>query len=286
MTMQRLVPVLLLVVSFFGSFGQDRLFFINGSSKTATVVQIWPDFVKVRIDNKERSIDKSELLLIEFENGATITCTQPAKDVMYDPQGHAERQSPEKPLAYRPTSLFSVNSLALCNADASVFYEKLLGKLFGVGAMGAYNFNSGVTILNASAALLPGAKKKYDLGLFANYYFDPPDNTQETTIYTGILVKYMRLRFLKTQSIQGPPGSATQIGYTAAEGVQLCPMLTGGTHTQLENGLFFRTLIGLGMYKLSGDYFEEYNYRVNGGSGTRSSSLVSAYLGFNLGFIF
>lgn len=283
--LKRLTFYLLLLCT--GVRAQDRVLFTNGQSRNGLVLQLWPDFVIVDFEGKERKIKKKNLLLIEFADGSVQTFSRPNTDVVVDTSGKGQFKTTET-LSYQPTDLISVNSLAVSNSDISLFYEKLVGNRVGAGVMGAYNFNRSATLLNVYMAGLPAARKQFDLGAFVNFYFEPPHEPNQTALYTGAMIKYMQFSFSKIVEINPSSGGATQIHYVPTQGKQLCPMLIGGTHSSVNGKFFIHTIVGLGLFQMKGSYLQQFNYAVFGNTGTvsRSRLLFEAYLGLNIGFSF
>jgi len=186
----------------------------------------------------------------------------------------------------------SLNSLALYNADVSVFYEHITkNKLFGVGVMGAYNFNLNTTLPNLFLYALQNSKKNYDIGATFNFY--PGELNEGTSIYIGAMIKYTNFSFDKiiSDSVTNSNVTSVSIRYSKTTGGQFAPFITGGTHTFLNDHFYLRTLIGIGVFKLNGDFKKEFNSRINKNSKSNTppsnyNFLPKMYLGINLGFNF
>lgn len=292
--------VYLLVFISVTATAQDKIYFLDGSSKTGKVLEISSDQITLQTQSEPEVFLKSSILLIEFKNGSVEAINTPTRTVIYNA---ANTPSLEKtPRARQEIDLFnynlgSLNTLALCNADVSGFYERLLpGKQFGVGLMAAYNFNVYANASNFFIAVLNNAKKKYDLGVYANFY--PTGFEKRTTFYYGLLFKYMSFTFTKVTEEPVPVGSGLSptLKYEPAEGSQLATIFTCGTHSIFKNKFFIKTIFGLGGFNLRGDYRQQYNYYLNNLSQQQNSQktptvydrrfLLKFYFGINMGFSF
>ncbi len=133
---------------------QDKLFFLDGSTKTGKVTEIGPEQITLKINNENNLIQKSLVLLIEFKNGSCDIINVPTENITHvadKKENFHFKQSKKEVYNYNQVSL---NSLALCNADVSVFYERILPiKKIGIGVMGAYNFNLYANTLNSNIAI-------------------------------------------------------------------------------------------------------------------------------------
>lgn len=291
----------LLLLSAFISGAQDQVYFLDGSSRSGKVTEIAPEHVILQTGGARETIDRGLILLIEFKNGSIEVMHAPEKSLVYDPEpvssGTSKKQAERIPFNY---SLGSVNTLALCNADISGFYERILpNKKIGIGAMAAYNFNARSSVSNLFISVLNSAKKKYDLGGFVNIYTDGY-GSETTTFYFGVLFKYMRFSFYNVieEKVNSGGAISTTFKYRPTEGSQLATIFTCGTHTSLNRNFFFKTLIGLGGFNLRGDYRAQYNYALNtAGQNTNTNSnptptsydrgfLLKLYAGLNFGFSF
>jgi hypothetical protein len=160
----------LLILAFCGIKAQDKVYFLNGSSKECRVLEIGPEQILVKTAEETEVLYPAEILLIKFKNGSTEIINTPTASVIYNPamKNNGKPNTTEK--LHKPIYL-SLNTLALCNADISAFYEYVpANKKIGIGIMGAYNFNLNATAQNLFIAILPNAKKNYDLGLTLNFY--------------------------------------------------------------------------------------------------------------------
>jgi len=270
---------------------QDKIYLQNGNIKTGKVIEISPDMITFISNNTEQSIGKYDVLLIEFENG-TYDLINPAREtIIYNPQTEVnpsiiQKQKPAK------VNYVSLNSLALYNADIAVFYEHTTkNKLFGFGAMGAYNFNLKTTLPNLFLSFLHNAKKNYDLGATLNFY--PVQFSGETSIYFGVMIKYTSFSFDKviTDSTKNGNITSVNVSYTRTNGSQLATIFTVGTHTSLSDQFYLRTLAGFGAFQLNGDFRREFNSEINKHNNPNTQPvnynfLPKMYLGINIGFNF
>lgn len=286
----------MLLISAFVCRAQDTVYFLDGSSKTGKVTEIAPEHIVLETPAEKVTLPRDQVLLVEFKNGYVEVMTPPEKTLVYSPNS-AERSRPRaQQHDLTNYNLGSVNTLALCNADVSAFYERILpNKKLGLGLMGAYNFNVHASVSNLFIATLNNAKKKYDLGAFANFY--PAGYGEGTTsFYYGILIKYMSFSFNSVIEEKAVVGGAvsTTIKYKPSQGSQLATIVTCGTHTRLVKNFFLRSLIGIGGFNMRGDYREQYNYMLNTntqGTNTNTTTydrgfLLKFYAGINLGFTF
>lgn len=269
------------------TIAQDRIYMTDGDVVTGHITLMMEKRVVVELNNRKRSFEKNRIVLIEFEDGHREIFTAPSTDVLFL-ESEKTGPAPRKAEVLNRSQL-AINTLALCNADVSVFFERHLQKRIGAGVMGAYNFNQGITPLNLYLAPLENARKRYDLGAFVNFYLDPPNQPGRSTVFFGLMTKYMRFDFTKITEVVKIPGGAAQLGYSPASGTQLTTLVTGGTHTMLGNNFFIKMMGGLGFFRMRGDYLEQFNYAVNrttGNSVDGNDFLIKAYLCFNLGYSF
>jgi sRNA-binding regulator protein Hfq len=282
-------------VFFFASLmtlAQDKIYLLNGQLLTGKVTEIEDVMIKYRVDGEEQVIGRQYVMLIEFKSGQVEMMTPPETESVYMPEGIDNRRLSDNSKKLEKNNSISLNSLALCNSDVSVFYEKLLLKQFGVGVMGAYNFNTVSSYLNSNISVLGNAKKNYDLGCYANLYLT--DN-RGFTIYGGMLFKYTSLSFSKTNVTQtySGTGSAQSVNYsyTPAEGYQFSSFFTMGTKHVIRDNFFMSTMAGLGGFNLHGDYKYQYNFKANENRDPRKQPvsygfLLKVYFGVNIGMSF
>lgn len=268
---------------------QDKIYFIDGSTLAGKVVEIGIDQITIDTHNQTESFPRKDVLLIVYKNGSFEKINFPENDVIY-----SEKENFPRLEASNDHELFlfnqgSVNTLALCNADISGFYERILkNKKVGLGIMGAYNFNTSTSISNIFIAVLNNSKKTYDLGAFVNFY--PSRFKSRNLFYFGMMMKYTRFTFVKVTEVAG----GSSLSFSPARGGQLATMGTVGSQHFLAQLFFVKTLFGLGGFNLRGDYRQQYNYatkttRAPATSKTRSVDvgfLLKVYLELNIGFTF
>jgi hypothetical protein len=283
-------------MSSFAGVAQDRVYLLDGSCKVVKVLEIASEQITVVplsesgapfVDANE-TISKRDLLLIEYKNGLVEVYNRPEKTAIYNSDGRLNKKSHgnSKDISYY--NFASLNTLALCNSDISGFYEHLVhSKKLGAGAMGAYNFNRYAGLQNALIAILPNAKKNYDIGLFLNLY--PSGFKRRATFFYGVLFKYTSFKFTKV--IEEKVGSAINISYAPAKGSQLATIFTVGIQIKITPTFFLKTMAGLGGFNMRGDYREQYNYQLNANRKTgdpviNAKFLPKFYFGLNAGFNF
>lgn len=289
-----LKPILtyLFLVFFCAIKAQDKIYFLNGTSKTGTIVEISEEQITAQLSKKEKlTFDRSTILLIEFKNGSIEIITQPKENVLYNPVEAENQLKQVVKKEFILSNFGSLNTLALCNADISGFFEHVLpNRLIGIGVMGAYNFNERVSLSNLFIAPLTSARKKYDLGAFANFYLDGLPDDEETTFYYGLLFKYMHFDFTKVTEITTTTNGfvSTSFKYNRATGNQLATIFTFGTHSNITKKFFIKSIFGIGGFNMRGDYKEQYNYFIQKNTGINDDRkfLLKLYFGFNAGFAF
>lgn len=268
---------------------QDKLFFLNGTTKTGKVTEITPNYIALKSDSGVIEFERTAILLIEFKNGKFDKINDPEKDVTTKADKKENfhfKQANKQLYSYNRVS---INSLALCNADIAAFYERMLpGKKIGLGVMGAYNFNLYANGTNAFIAILANAKKNYDMGGFINLY--PARFEKRTFMHLGVMVKYTSFNFTSVRSDSVKVGNvyAVSNSYKASKGSQLATIFTIGSHTDITKNFFIKTIFGLGGFKLTGAYKEQFNIELNKANTNNqpleSKSLPKLYFGINLGF--
>jgi sRNA-binding regulator protein Hfq len=265
--------LLLFIFLCFNAFSQDKIYLLNGECYKGKVTEVQTESIKIK--NSERSvIYKDEILLIEYSNGLIENYKAPQADVVYSQPG-AENKIDMQVLNDLKRSRLSINTLALTNADLSCFYEYLTrDKSVGFGAMGAYNFNRYANAQNAFIAILNNSKKNYDLGAYINFYTDRKES--KSSFYYGVLFKYTDFTFSQLSD------SSNVVKFTTRKGSQLATILTIGSHVNLTNDLFIKTLFGLGGFNMKGAYKEEFNRIID--AGISYTFMFKLYFGINIGF--
>lgn len=273
-----------LILVYFGVLmnfsAQDKIYFLNGSSKAAKVLEISPESILIEGEDEPVTLKRENLLLILYKNGTVELINTPSQNLIYNPAAPVKFSGTNAERIFKPNH-FSVNTLALCNADVAAFYEYITrSKKIGVGVMGAYNFNLKATYQNQYIARLQNAKKNFDVGATVNIY--PWAFKKRTTFYFGMMLKYTGFSFdgIKADPVNG----GNTVIYFPASGSQLATLFTSGTHTLFGQGFFIKTMLGLGAFKLKGEYKEQFNYELNSAGYDRINYLPKIYFGINLGF--
>lgn len=280
----------LIVCLFFTSavHSQDKLFLHDGTVKTGKVVEIGIENIIYDVNDESFTLSRNEVILIEFKNGTTEIINRPLTNKVISPDGKVEKKNRDDVQKISHSNFISYNSFALCNSDIAVFYEKIMPrKKLGLGFMFAYNFNSSANATNLFIAPLANGKKKYDLGLTANYYFK--SNRPDKVWYAGLLFKYTEFSFSRAQEQGTPPNII--INYTADRGSQLCTIITFGTQRMINKSFFIKTIAGLGGFIARGHYKEQLNYYLNKDNKPNDPKLdvnflPKIYLGLNAGIVF
>jgi len=271
---------------------QDKIYFLDGTTKTGKIIEIAPEEITIKIDYNNISFPRSSILLLEFKNSSCEIINKPNENItlISDKKENFHFKQAEKEL-YNYNQI-SLNSLALCNADISVFYERILPKKkTGIGIMGAYNINQYANAFNLNIAILNNAKKNYDLGAYINFY--PSKIEKRNRLYFGLMMKYTSFNYssVKDDSVKIGNLVSYTTKYTPAKGSQLATIVTLGSHTDITNTFFIKTIFGIGAFKLRGDYKVQYNREFNNQPNNSNNSqpvnynfLPKFYFGINIGF--
>ncbi|MEO6304417.1 MAG: hypothetical protein ABIP51_14725 [Bacteroidia bacterium] len=273
---------------------QDKIYFLDGTTRTGKVTEIRSQQIVIKENYENTEIPRSAVLLIEFSDGSTEIINIPEENITanIDKKENFHFKQPKNEI-YNYNQA-SINSLALCNADVTAFYERILStKKIGLGLIGSYNFNLNANGINSFIAVLANAKKNYDLGAFINLYTGRAE--KRTRFYYGMMIKYTSFNFTTVKEDSSKVGNAYSVttNYKAAKGHQLATIFTIGTSTDITRNFFIKTIFGIGAFKLHGDYKEQYNRELNKQSNQASGSntaplnvkfLPKFYFGINLGF--
>ena len=272
---------------------QDKLYFLDGTNKVGKITEIGPEEIIIKIDFDNISFPRSSILLLEFKNGSTEIINKPTETIarIAEKKENFHFKQAKKELYYY--NQVSLNSLALCNADISVFYERILPKKrSGVGVMGAYNINQYANAFNINIAVLSNSKKNYDLGAFFNFY--PSRSEKRTRLHFGLMMKYTSFNYSSVKNVNTTIGNSVSATttYSAAKGSQLATIITMGSHSDISNNFFIKTIFGIGAFKLRGDYKTQYNQEINNVNNQSNNNsqpvtynyLPKFYFGINIGF--
>lgn len=294
-----LLYLLLFSALFVGA--QDKIYFLDGSCNIYKILEINDTELLVAplsesgtpFVNSNEVIPKNTVLLVEYKNGSIDIYNKPKTDLRYSPGQKTSEKESEKRLVtneFNFSNFGSLNALALCNADATGFYEHILPeKKLGLGLMATYNFNPSTTAANAFIDILNSAKKNYDIGLFANIY--PNRMKKRTSFFIGLLIKYTSFNFNSVIEEKVPLSSSVNIKYVPSQGSQLATLVTTGFQTAMTKSFFLKYFIGLGGYNLRGTYKEQFNYYMNTNRPPTTpvyniGFLPKLYIGINAGFAF
>ena len=280
------------------AFSQDKIFYTNGVSKNVSVKEINPENIIIETDSTTETILKEDVMLIEYKNGSIDVFNSPKDSKIINLNSlQKNNMHLQSKIAFN-YNFISFNSLALGNADASVFYEHISkNKKIGLGVMGAYNFNSYSNNPNLFITILNNAKKNYDFGIYCNFY--RKTFSKKTTFCYGILFKQTNFSFnlLTEDTVKTSNSTYINVNYKYTKGNQFATIFNIGTHTTILPNFFIKTLIGVGVFKLRGDYKTEFNYEINKNNNSNNSNNKSAeklnvnflpklYMGLNIGFAF
>lgn len=284
--MKRFATYVLLVL-FVSLKAQDRIILLNGAEKNGPIREVGPEYIKFLFYDELVSVPREDVMLLEYKNGYVEIINPPIESTVFTPHDASESRLEKNAEKMNGNNQLSINTLALMNADAALFYERLLARRrIGIGAMGAYNFNNYVGVLNGFLLPLSNAKKHYDLGLNFNYHFTRPK--EYNSIYVGLLFKYTYFTFSKTVLSGNPPGS--NINYLPASGYQLSTIFTAGMQRRLGDNFLIKSVFGIGGFNLKNDYLKEYNYQSNQSNPQNVNSnvtfLLKLYVGVNAGYTF
>ncbi len=294
----RVLLLLLFLTVVFKISSQDKLYLLSGECKNVRVTEIGIDEVKFETDSSNEIVLKETILLIEYKNGTLDVFNRAPESKIINLNSVNKKQINNQNKALFNYNLVSFNSLALCNADASVFFERILqNKKIGMGVMAAYNFNVEAISPNINIVILNGAKKNYDLGLFCNVY--KKRFIKKTSLSYGIMFKQTNFSFnsVAEDSIKTTTSTGVNITYTKSKGNQFATLFNFGTHTMVLPNFFIKTYFGVGGFNLRGNYKQQYNYEINKASNSNTNQngtpaqlnvtfLPKLYVGINLGYAF
>jgi hypothetical protein len=206
--------------------------------------------IRTELKWEVRDFLKRDLLLIEHADGSVEIFNRPVAESAYDDARHGPLLTEDK-----TKNLVSWNTLALCNSDLSLFYERLLlGKMCGTGVMAAYNFNLHASLQNINIYLLNNGTKLYDLGAYIHIYPNGLDNMFSP--FFGMMFKYTALSFNVVKQ-DASTGGVTK--FIPATGGQPAFLFLGGMQWDVNSRFFLRGFGSLGFFSLQGEYRAEYN---------------------------
>lgn len=277
----------LIIIYFFISYffkAQDKIYFLDGAIKHGKTIEISSEFILLSNNKLIDTFLISKILLIEYQNGRIDLINKPKENSIQYLDSSKKKQ--ERFANFYNYNQVSLNTIALCNSDITLFYEHIFKrKLIGAGLIGAYNFNTRASFLNLFITTLNNSKKKYDLGAFVNFYINR--TKKKNQFYFGTLVKYCQFSYTKIV-VENSKGANT-IKYINTDGYQLATTLTVGSHFNFTKTFFIKSYFGFGGFNLRGDYREQYNYQLKSNRGYQKKDrnvgfLPKLYLGINVGF--
>lgn len=268
--------------------GQDKLYFLNGESKSGKVLEVGSEQVVFVKDLDTFRVYRFNLMFIEYKMGRTEVLNRPVWDATY--RGRASSapvRNQDQTLLRNPNQVY-VNTLSLVNADFSLYYEYILNnKSVGLGCFGTYNFNTYAGFPNLFIAVLNNGKKLYDAGLFLTRY---SRSNSDHRLFYGIMIKYTEFRYsaalLDTINKTNTPN--VQVNYIDSKGHQISPLFHMGVHTDISDLLFIKTSFSLGFFHLAKTYSQQFSYAVSepGEPVESVQFLVKGSIGLCLGFKF
>lgn len=266
---------------------QDKVYLMDGQKQEGTVTEISEEKITLSTGSGTRDIKVSTIVLIEFQNGRTEVFNRAPKD-HYLLSGRAARK-PENNKTKLQNECY-INTLALFNADLSLYYEyRFLKRAIGLGMLGTYNFNHYATLPNAFIGILNNGKKRFDAAAFMNFYSGSVDASHN--LYLGFMLKYTAFDFtaVKEDSVYSNNTVSVLVNYEEASASQLSFLFNIGSHHDIAENLFIKTSFAFGFFALQGIYKEQLNYTLRNsetGKPANFSILPKASLGISVGVKF
>ncbi|MBL7902559.1 MAG: hypothetical protein JNK73_11240 [Bacteroidia bacterium] len=267
---------------------QDKVYLLDGQKLEGTVTEISDEKITLLTGSMTREIQVSTIVLVEFQNGRTEVFNRAAQD-HYLLNGRAARKPQENSSTKLQNECY-INTLALVNADLSVYYEyRFIKRAIGTGLMGTYNFNRYATLPNVFIGILNNGKKRFDAAAFINFYSGSVDAGHK--MYLGFMLKYTAFDFtaVKEDSIYSNNTVSVLVNYEEASGSQLSFLFNIGSHHNITENLFIKTSFAFGFFALNGIYKEQLNYALRNsetGVPANFSILPKASLGLCVGVKF
>jgi hypothetical protein len=267
---------------------QDKIYLLDGQRHEGKVSEISSEKITYLFNGISRVVAVDLVLLIEFSSGRTQVFHAAQKDIYRAKTIRPEREEDKHRVKWQ--NEFYINTLALYNADVSLYYEyRLKTKQIGLGFLGTYNFNAYATAPNYYVAALSNGKKLYDAGAFISFY----TRNQQATLqfYYGLMFKYTAFNFtaVNEDSVYANNSASVLVSYEPASGSQLSTLLNLGIHSDITETVFIKSSFALGFFVLKGVYKEQLNTIMSNpqnGYISNYSVLPKASLGFSVGFKF
>lgn len=240
-------------------------------------------FTHTAIHSKD-SIPVTSVYLIHYANGSTQTFSQLEENTS---------NTKKAKTAFISKTPYRVcwNGLALYNSDLSIMLERhLRTSEYSLGVLAAYNLNKSVSWPNLWLAPLPDAKKQFDAGAYILVRPGGLDPKQRYSLFAGAMLKYTFFTFKKevtnTVYINGTKSITSQ--FVKTDGSQLAALIITGYDIQLSPSCFFRGVLGIGGFRLKGDYHKTFNNALSNGRSVEDKSninfLPKLYLGVCIGW--
>jgi hypothetical protein len=265
------LTIYLLFASINNGFCQDKLYTVFGKKIIGKVIEIGIyeiQYTEFKSKNNDvKFIYKSDVVLIEFENGTTQIINPFPREV--NPKfSFSKKTNRQFNPYYLSKNLLSINALALSNGDITLIYDReFFESKLVLSFLGGYNINKRMGGLNYLIAdSKDDARKKSDLGLGIDYMLT---NTKQQQFYIGFLSKYMTYDY---QAVVDTTNN--QRKYTKASGSQLAVMATGGCLFRIASNFNLKVFISLGKSINSTELKKEYN------------GIPKLYLGYCFGYRF
>ncbi|HQQ94035.1 MAG TPA: hypothetical protein PLQ93_05735 [Bacteroidia bacterium] len=275
-------------------YSQHKVYLLDGKLLEGKVLEVGPKQVHLLGKSGSTEITVSRILLIDYGKGRLDRFADNKAD-RYIPNGELSQNNGSRSKAVTGQNEFYINTLSLMNADVSLSYEHISeNKKYGLGITGAYNFNSYASGLNAFIALLSNGKKTFDFGVFGNAYTGNTDS--RLRFYFNLMVKYTEFTYsmVHEDSVYVNNVLSMQVTYSPGKGHQTAYLLGCGMHVQLTESFFMKYGFGAGLFRLTGDYMDQFNYTINSANQRAANSpdaanytfLPKGYLSISTGWKF
>lgn len=267
---------------------QDKVYLSDGQRLEGLVTEIGQEKVVLMVKSVTREINANTIVLIEFQNGRIQMFNRAPKDLYLLSTNRARKT--EVNYKTRLQNECYINTLALFNADFSVYYEyRLRRKAIGLGLLGTYNFNQYATLPNVFIGILSNGKKRFDAGALINFYSGTLEAKHR--FYFGFMLKYTAFDFtaVTEDSVYSNNTVSVLVNYEEASGSQLSMLFNLGSHYDLNETLFIKTSFAFGFFMLNGIYKEQMNYifrDTETGTPANLSLLPKASIGIGVGIKF
>lgn len=267
---------------------QDRVYLLDGQRLDGLVTEINEEYITLLANSVTQQIRVNAIVLIEFRNGRTEVFNEAPKDVFVLNSKRPHNTSEKDKIAWQNECY--INTLALFNADLSLYYEyRLRAKPLGLGVLCTYNFNHYATLPNVFIGILSNGKKRYDAGAFINFYTGGLNPKHK--LYYGLIMKYTAFDFTAVieDSIYSNNTVSVLVSYEETSASQLSFLFNLGSHHNIADNLFIKSSFAFGFFRLKGVYKEQLNYVLRNpetGEAATYSLLPKASIGLCVGLKF